>query len=58
MEDKNKQMMKWEMISGADFMETLALGLGLSMLLVLVLNLRIVPGTKGVKVRREGVLGG
>ena len=50
------QMMKWEMMGGADFMETLALGLGL--LLVLVLNLRIVPGTKGLEVRREGVLGG
>ena len=52
------QMMKWEMMGGVDFMETLALGLGLLMLLVLVLNLRIVPGTKGVEVRREGVLGG
>lgn len=51
------QMMKWEMMGGADFMETLALGLGL-LLLVLVLNLRIVPGTKGLEVRREGVLGG
>jgi len=52
------QMMKWEMMGGVDFRETLALGLGLLMLLVLVLNLRIVPGTKGVEVRREGVLGG
>lgn len=54
------QMMKWEMMGGADFMETLALGLGLLLLLllVLVLNLRIVPGTKGLEVRREGVLGG
>lgn len=54
------QMMKWEMMGGADFMETLALGLGLLLLLLLVLllNLRIVPGTKGLEVRREGVLGG
>ena len=56
------QMMKWEMMGGADFMETLALGLGLLLLLllllVLLLNLRIVPGTKGLEVRREGVLGG
>lgn len=52
------QMMKWEMMGVANFMETLALGWGLLMLLVLVLNLRIVPGTKGVEMRREGVLGG